>query len=146
LKNAGSWPEASKEVPVRVWHGGLFSILYTTRRLSGALSSDCKSNHSIRAAFDRRLRQVRRVGVGGRAPSPPATPAPSRSRRSASGPIVLVRGSKHTWLGIQRRKRRALVRMTNEAVSVLREGRLGKSKFESDSASDLRESDSGESS
>jgi hypothetical protein len=25
--------------------------------------------------------------------------------------LVLVRGSKHTWLGIQRRKRRALVRM-----------------------------------
>jgi hypothetical protein len=38
-------------------------------------------------------------------------PLPGNLNAQAATVLVLVRGSKHTWLGIQRRKRRALVRM-----------------------------------
>jgi hypothetical protein len=54
------------------------------------------------------LVQARRIALGDRTP---VVFANLGSDRYHPGSLVLVRGSKHTWLGIQRRKRRALVRM-----------------------------------
>jgi hypothetical protein len=58
---------------------------------------------------------VRRVRLGPPGPGVRVNGGAIKTLNLVTVVLVLVRGSKHTWLGIQRRKRRALVRMESLA-------------------------------